>query len=178
MSPHWKRSLIVFALAGLGVLLLCLRPALAPNSFEDNTRHGGRFALNPRGEMAEGEDINLNVTWDILGKDTILDNRGRVEETHSEPLSLLKKATITLSVKQDGDKLQLLVEESDWQAESALCQVKARFSAYYLGCRSTFNKEGEVIATHHLMRLYCNIGIIPPFLKEEITFRVLRDIRF
>ncbi len=140
MHIHWKRTLTVFSLAGLGVLLLALRPAMLSNQMEAPDALSVSYPKHIP-DFPTPKTLDATLSWDVAQQ---LENALYCyAKEGSNPFPQLQSALVELQIKQDAQSLQLAITPHKITTRSALDQAEMQFTTAYAGARHRFNAQRE-----------------------------------
>ncbi len=140
MHIHWKRTLTVFSLAGLGVLLLALRPAMLSNQMETPDALSVSYPKHIP-DFPTPKTLDATLSWDVAQQ---LENALYCyAKEGNNPFTQLQSALVELQIEQDAQSLQITITPREISTRSSLDQAEMQFSATYAGARHRLNAQRE-----------------------------------
>ncbi len=138
MHIHWKRTLLVFSLAGLGVLALAIRPALQSN--DCSVAEGEKSSVTHRFfDENEVTSFRINATWNLLKSPEY--SYYRLKTGEANPFDLLVSAFLSISVMQDEQGLSLALGQGELQTISPWDKAKIEYYCYPMGV--TYKEQAD-----------------------------------
>ncbi len=175
MHIHWKRTLLAFSLAGLGVLALAIRPALQSNVSSE--AQGEKSSVTHKLSHDElGKPFSINGTWDLLKSPEYAYYRLKTGEAN--PFKLLAAAFLSISVIQDEQGLSLALSEGGLETISPWDKAKIEYYCYPMG--RTYKEQADgydyICYNQHLIaKLTIESSFFGPSIEGYILVQTMID---
>ncbi len=172
MNIHLKRTFTVFSIAGLGVLLLAIRPSFQSNEFTLLPR--ATEAITHRHSALDGDScFTINLEWDMLKSPEA--SLYRLKKGEENPFLLLKQASMHISVIQDNDKLRCIAQPARLTTSSYWDSAHMRYSLNNLSSRIICDIEGNTHKVYY-QRIASQLTLHRSFFQAPLTAYLIMDL--
>ncbi len=130
MHIHWKRTILTFSLAGLGVLALAVRPALQSNEMNLATGESSSVTHKLMSDL-QVKPFSINAKWYLTDSPEYASYRLKTGEQN--PFDYLKSAYLNISVMQNDQDMVLEVSKGELETLSVWDKAEIEYYSFTAG---------------------------------------------